>query len=155
MEKPKIIISGGDGFIGSNIIKQFHKKYDFIVLKRRGSSIHYVEIGKLATIQVEPEIGNKDILEFSDAIGMILLNSSRPNSASSGLIKDVFEMDINHTKRMLDLCVENNIKHVIFASSKSVYGINDPLPNNEEQESFPDTIYGMNKLLTEKLGLFY
>ena len=94
MEKAKIIISGGDGFIGSNIIKQFHKKYDFIVLKRRGSSIHYAEIGKLATIQVEPEIGNKVILEFSDAIGMILLSASRPNPASSGLIRDVFDMDI-------------------------------------------------------------
>ncbi len=56
---------------------------------------------------------------------------------------------------MLDLCVENSIKHVIFASSKSIYDINNPLPNIEEQESFPNTIYGMNKLLTEKLGLYY
>ena len=155
MEKPKIIISGGDGFIGSAIIKQFHNQFRFIVLKRQGSLIHFPEIENLCNLQFEPDNIKTTNSLFSNAIGMILLGASRPDPGTQSLFKDVSEIEVNHTKRMMDLCVANKINRVIFASSKSVYGINDSKPFDENKDSFPDSIYGLNKLLTEKLGLYY
>lgn len=155
MRKPKIVISGGDGFIGKSIVTQFHNKFDFLILKRKGSSIHFPELKKLANIMEEPESGFTKIKDLSESMGMILLGASRPYPEFPGELKDVFDLDINHSKKMLDLCVTNQIGNVVFASSKSIYGMKNTIPFNEKEEPQPDSIYGLNKFLTEKLGFFY
>jgi len=86
---------------------------------------------------------------------MILLGASRPDPLITDFQKEESQMDINHTKKILDLCVINKINNIVFASSKNVYGQSDIKPFDEENEPSPDSIYGLNKLLTEKLGFYY
>jgi CDP-paratose synthetase len=41
--KPKILITGGTGYLGSHFINKFCNKYDFIVLKRSSSDINKID----------------------------------------------------------------------------------------------------------------
>jgi CDP-paratose synthetase len=42
--KPKVLITGGTGYLGSHFINKFYNKYDFIILKRSFSDISQLKI---------------------------------------------------------------------------------------------------------------
>jgi nucleoside-diphosphate-sugar epimerase len=41
--KPKVLITGGTGYLGSHFINKFYNKYDFIILKRSTSDINKID----------------------------------------------------------------------------------------------------------------
>ena len=58
-------------------------------------------------------------------------------------------------QNMLDFAKAKNIKQFVFASSSSVYGINDHYPWKEEEKLMPISPYAMTKLAGEMLGHVY
>ena len=56
---------------------------------------------------------------------------------------------------MLDFAKEKNIKQFVFASSSSVYGVNDHFPWKEDEQLLPISPYAMTKLAGEMLGHVY
>jgi len=58
-------------------------------------------------------------------------------------------------QNLLDFAREKNIKQFIFASSSSVYGVNDHFPWREEEQLLPISPYAMTKLAGEMLGHVY
>ena len=63
--------------------------------------------------------------------------------------------NINVTHKLLEFAINNNIKKFIFASSSSVYGVNENLPWNEEENLIPISPYAFTKLSCESLGKMY
>ncbi len=53
------------------------------------------------------------------------------------------------TLNLLEACVENKVKRFILASSASVYGDSDHLPNSEHHRTQPMTPYAASKLASE------
>jgi UDP-glucuronate 4-epimerase len=58
-------------------------------------------------------------------------------------------------QNMLDYARIKNIKQFVFASSSSVYGVNDHFPWKEEEQLLPISPYAMTKLAGEMLGHVY
>src|SRR4029078_12882545 len=58
-------------------------------------------------------------------------------------------------QNLLDLAKEAKCKHFVFASSSSVYGINDHFPWKEDEQLMPISPYAMTKLAGEMLGHVY
>ena len=58
-------------------------------------------------------------------------------------------------QHLLDYSLENGIRKFIFASSSSVYGINDHFPWKEEEQLMPISPYAMTKQAGEMLGHVY
>lgn len=58
-------------------------------------------------------------------------------------------------QNMLDFARERKIKQFVFASSSSVYGINDHFPWKEAEQLMPISPYAMTKLAGEQLGHVY
>ena len=56
------------------------------------------------------------------------------------------------TQMLLDFAKENNVKQFVFASSSSVYGVNENLPWNENEQLLPISPYAMTKLSGEMAG---
>jgi len=56
------------------------------------------------------------------------------------------------TQMLLDFAKETAVKQFVFASSSSVYGVNENLPWNEEQKLLPISPYAMTKLSGEMAG---
>ena len=65
--------------------------------------------------------------------------------------------DINATGsfQLLQLAVEHKVERFFFASTNASYGgkVQDPLPEDEEQ--WPENIYGATKVAVERLGVFF
>jgi len=56
------------------------------------------------------------------------------------------------TQMLLDFARENNVKQFVFASSSSVYGVNENLPWKEDEQLLPISPYAMTKLSGEMAG---
>ena len=58
-------------------------------------------------------------------------------------------------QNLLDYAKEKSIKQFVFASSSSVYGINDHFPWKEDEKLLPISPYAMTKLAGEMMGHVY
>jgi UDP-glucuronate 4-epimerase len=58
-------------------------------------------------------------------------------------------------QNMLDFANQKNSKQFVFASSSSVYGVNDHFPWKEDEQLLPISPYAMTKLAGEMLGHVY
>lgn len=62
-----------------------------------------------------------------------------------------FENNVEGSRNLLDAMVKNNVKHIIFSSTASVYGEPKSLPIDENHPNEPMSVYGKTKLEVEKL----
>jgi len=65
------------------------------------------------------------------------------------------EVNVSGTQNLLEFARQRNIKQFVFASSSSVYGINENVPWHEEEKLMPISPYASTKLSCEMLGHVY
>lgn len=65
--------------------------------------------------------------------------------------EETFDVNVNGTETILDLCMKFGIKHFVFASSSAVYGNVPRLPLSEAGSVHPISPYGESKLKAEQL----
>ena len=149
----KYLVTGGAGFIGSNIVEE---------LVKRGVEVRVIDnflTGKRENITSfldKIEFIEGDIRDFKtcrralEGVDFVLHQAALPSVPLS--IKDPLltsEINIMGTLNLLLASREANIKKFVFASSSSVYG-NDPrLPKNENMEAAPLSPYAITKLVGE------
>lgn len=155
----KYLVTGGAGFIGSNIVEE---------LVKRGLQVRVIDnflTGKRENISPfldEIEFIEGDIRNFETCrkalkgVDFVLHQAALPSVPRS--IKDPLltnEINIRGTLNLLWASREARVKKFIFASSSSVYG-NDPrLPKQEDIEPKPLSPYAITKLVGELYCLIF
>lgn len=155
----KVLITGGAGFIGSNLVKQcLENNFDVVVIDN-------LLTGKKENIKkylnhikfIEGDIRNDDDLNlaFKD-IDFVLHQAAIP-SVPRSIIEPLLNNDINITGFLKTLIASVNfkIKKFIFASSSSVYGANPVLPKNENLKIEPMSPYAAAKSINEYYAKIY
>lgn len=157
-----VLILGAAGFIGTNLslkliqngldtITLVDKKKSFFspaVLAHEGDKIHIIgtEIGMQTDFD--------DLLKGQDIIYHLM--SSTVPTTSNQHIQEELNANIVMTAGLLDACVHNGVKRVIFLSSGgTVYGKVEEYPIKEEHSQYPISAYGLQKLTIEKLLYLY
>jgi UDP-glucuronate 4-epimerase len=165
------IITGGAGFIGSNLvrtifrdqpgtkitcidnfdpfysadlkqlnIRDFKSNPDFSFVMADISSVSPAELSEM-------------IPGPADAIVHIAAKAGvRPSIENPVAYQQANVIGLQH---MLDFAREKKIKQFVFASSSSVYGVNDHYPWKEGEKLLPISPYAMTKLAGEMLGHVY
>jgi UDP-glucose 4-epimerase len=150
------LITGGAGFIGSNLVKE---------LLQRGENVRVLDnfaTGKrenLAPFRDHPnlEIFEGDIRSFHivrDAVkevDYVLHQGALPSVPRS--VKDPItsnEVNILGTLNILEAAKEFGVKRVVFASSSSVYGNSETLPKVEAMPVSPMSPYAVTKYAAER-----
>ncbi|BAH06888.1 NAD-dependent epimerase/dehydratase family protein [Clostridium kluyveri] len=140
-----ILVTGGAGFIGSNICdKLLDLNYRVVNLDNFNSYYN----PKIKEKNIEKALkSDKYTLYRGDILNKDLLNNIFDENnvelvihlaAMAGVrnsLKDPLEyvdVDIKGTVNLLQICVERGVKKFINASSSSVYGINHKIPFSEE-----------------------
>ena len=145
-----VIIFGGSGYIGRNIIRNFLNnkniknifvldicKLDLSLKKNKKVNYIYCDVRKPIKI--------KSNIKFDT-----LINLSAIHREPGHKKKEYFDTNINGTKNIINFAEKKNIKNIIFTSSIAVYG-NQLFKKNEKSKLYPDTPYGISKLISEKL----
>jgi dTDP-glucose 4,6-dehydratase/UDP-glucose 4-epimerase len=133
----RILILGGTGFLGSNLVRLFQiRGLEIITLNRLDFSDTNKVLGSVEASNV-----------IINCIGSANVGLSYSNTSND------FASNVGVVRMVLEILREHNIKHVKFInlSSAAVYGNPTRLPVRETDITQPLSPYGYHKLLAEIL----
>lgn len=150
----RFAITGGAGFIGSNIVIELVKNKNEVVV------IDNLLTGKLDNLTdimdeirfVEGDIQDLDLLkrEFID-IDYVLHQAALPSVPRS--VEDPIASNQNNVDGTLNVLVaarDAEVKRVVYAASSSAYGNSLSLPKKEDMKPDPLSPYAITKLVGEQ-----
>lgn len=153
----RLLITGGAGFIGSNLAKlALANEHEVTVLD--DLSTGYLEnIQDLSLTFVEGSILDVDAVRKAlvgvDSVIHLAALGSVPRSIQDPLASHA--ANATGTLMVLDEARQAGIKHFVVSSSSSVYGMNPALPKSEREWVRPMSPYAVTKLATEQYVLAY
>ena len=151
-ETMKIVITGGAGFVGSNISAELSKDADNeLIILDDLSTGKMRNIAGLNITFINGSITDLDLLKgIFKGVDYVFHQAAIPSVPRS--IKDPIasnNANITGTLNVLVAAKENNVKKVVFASSSSVYGNTLELPKREDMTPNPLSPYAVTKLMGE------
>ena len=149
------LILGSSGFIGRNLRKKLEQRKESVTLFDRFIDEDTRALYKNRCFCGEFSETTKfdEILEGVDRV-YHLISTTIPSSNIP--IVDEIRQNINPTIQLLESCVRNHVKDIIFVSSGgTVYGKTRMVPFREEDETDPICSYGIQKLMIEKYLYLY
>jgi len=166
------LITGGAGFIGSNLIRRlFATEKEVLITCLDDFDPFYPEEIKQLNISGFKHNPNFclliDDLSKISAQGLAEKIGSPPVdvivhlAAKAGVRPSILnplsyqQANVIGLQNLLDFAKESKCKQFVFASSSSVYGINDHFPWKEDEQLMPISPYAMTKLAGEMLGHVY
>ena len=154
----KALITGGAGFIGSNIAKLLlAEKHQVTVLDNLLSG-YADNLTALPQVDfVEGDIRNKqDVDQVMQDVDVVFhLAASVGNKRSIDHPIEDAEINVIGTLRILEAMRKHDVKRIVSTSSAGIFGELKTLPIDESHPIDPDSPYGATKLASEKLVLAY
>ena len=169
-----ILITGAAGFIGAELSKKFLKKgfkvigidninnyYDKKLKKDRLKEIELIaESGSSSWKFYKNSIEDLEKLKeiFESESPDIIVNLAAQAGVRYSLINpnSFIQSNITGFGNILEISREFNIKHLVYASSSSVYGGNKSLPYKESQTvNHPVSMYAATKISNELMAHTY
>jgi UDP-glucose 4-epimerase len=149
----KFLITGGAGFIGSNIAKKLieGEKGEVVVLDN-------LSVGKKENIPqgcdfIEGDIKNKaDLAKVMKGVDVVFHDAALVTIRGSfEKFQETVETNYLGTQNVLETASEAGVKKIVFASSMGVYGESRYLPVDEKHSLDTVSPYGLSKIMGELL----
>jgi len=155
----KVLITGGAGFIGSNLAKhlnQLEPGWTLRVIDDLSSgfrnNLEGVDAEFIEASMLDPD-ARAVAVSGIDAIVHLAAIPSVPRSVAAPLPSH--GANATGTLELLESARAAGVEQVIVASSSSVYGSNPAMPKSEFDWTRPMSPYGVSKLATEAYTLAY
>jgi len=150
-KKPKVLVTGGAGYIGSVLVGQLLKKgYSVRVFDKL-----YFGKGPLADVEKKIELIQGDVRQFPASalkgVSSVIHLGSLSNDPTAE-----FDPKANHdincvgTVRVAEACKKAGVKRMTFASSAAIYGFHIDGIVDETYRTNPQSEYAQSKLDAEK-----
>ena len=151
----KILVTGGAGFIGSNLCERFIQSgcvvvcLDNFITGRRENISHLLENENFTLIEGDitdidtcrKAIEGCDFVSHQAALGSIPRSIDNPIKTNN--------INVGGTLNVFVAAMEAGVKRVVYASSSSVYGDEKTLPKNEQKTGSPLSPYAITKAVNE------
>ena len=154
----RYIVTGGAGFIGSNIVKKLVARGDDVTvidnlntgkeenLKSVIDKITFLKDSILNRELLEKQSQNIDGIFHQAALASVQDSFSKPD--------EYHDVNVNGTENILKLAKKNDFR-VVYASSSSVYGNPERIPIKESDKKNPINPYAETKLKQDQLAIKY
>ena len=148
----RVLVTGGAGFIGSNLVRGLLERGDDVrVLDNfstgnranlEGLDIEIVE-GELRSYErVHNAVRGTEVVYHLGALGSVPRSVQDPLTSSA--------VNVEGTLNVLLAARDEGIRRVVFSSSASVYGSSRQMPTTEDSPADPISPYGVAKLAAER-----
>lgn len=161
LKNSKVLVTGGAGFIGSNLIEYFLRNNNEVVCLDNLSTGHKKNITEFLDNpnfqMVEGDIRHLDICKLAvrdceyvfhqAALGSVPRSIKDPVTTNS--------VNIDGFLNMLTAARDEEVKRFIYAASSSTYGDSTELPKIEENIGRPLSPYAITKVVNEYFAKVY
>ena len=161
----KIFISGGAGFIGTNLISKLVKLNGFIITVYDDFSNSYPNFRKIFRNEIKEKkikIIKSDLLDKKKLIKALKNHHTVYHLAANSDISIAINNPLidfkgtQITSNILEACRLNKIQHIIYTSGSGIYGdTKKTLHENKINNLEPVSFYGASKLACEGLMSAY
>ena len=154
----KILITGGAGFIGSNVVDRLLARGDSVTVLDNLSSGYRQNLAADPRCHfVEGDVRNaRDVAEAMEGADVVFhLAASVGNRRSIDDPVTDAEINVLGTIRVLEEARRQGTGKIVFSSSAGIFGELKTIPIREDHGLEPDSPYGASKLCAEKLCLSY
>ena len=165
------LVTGGAGFIGSHLIRNlfaeepgiritcidnFDPFYSADLKQLNISEFKYNPSFRFQFIDLA-DTSVQELSELIDEPVDIIVHLAAKAGVRPSLMDPLAYQRANviGLQHLLDFAKENRIRQFVFASSSSVYGVNENFPWKEDEQLLPISPYAMTKLAGEMLGHVY
>jgi len=144
----KIVVTGGAGFIGSNVVDELISNNHEVCV------VDNLSTGKIDNLNDKArfykyDITNADALKLIFKIGRpeVVYHFAAQIDVNTSLKKPAFDANVNieGTINVLECCRKYEVKKIIYPSSAAVYGNPEYLPVDEKHPIEPISFYGISK----------
>ena len=153
----RVLITGGAGFIGSNLARAALAEGHEVVVLDDLSTGYAGNLDGLAVRFHEGSVNDRDVLDAAledvDAVVHLAALGSVPRSILDPAA--THHVNATGTLSVLEGARRADVRHVVMSSSSSVYGLNPALPKSEREWVRPLSPYAVSKLAGEQYVLAY
>lgn len=164
MQNKNILIIGGAGFLGGNLVRRLLYKNKIAVLVKPNTDLWRIkDIKSHKNLEIiKDNLSNREILQKILEDKDYLFHFAWQTDLKKSMENPLWDLqeDLGGLINILEICKKNeNIKNkikIIFTSTVTVIGESSKLPSNETEAENPLSVYDINKLVAEKyLQVYY
>jgi UDP-glucose 4-epimerase len=148
----KALVTGGAGFIGSNLVRSLLERGDEVRVLDNFSTGSRANLEGLDADVVEGELRSYErvhnAVRGTDVVFHLGALGSVPRSVQDPLTSSA--VNVEGTLNVLLAARDEGVRRVVFSSSSSVYGVRRELPVREDLAPDPLSPYGVAKLAAER-----
>jgi UDP-glucose 4-epimerase len=160
IENTNILVIGGAGFIGSFVVTELLKHpvnrvlvYDNFARGKHNYLTEQLKDDRCTIFPLGGDIREVDILnEAMEGMDYVISLAAMWLLHCKDFPRTAFDVNIAGTFNILEACVKNNIKKLIWSSSASVYGDAIELPMTEDHPFNNKNFYGATKIAGEAMA---
>lgn len=147
----KYLVTGGAGFIGSNIAFALEKERRArVVVLDNFSSGNYRNLLGFGGDVIADDILSRDWFARAGKTDAILHQAAVVDTTETDQ-RRMMAVNVDGFCNVLDYALEYGVKRVVYASSAAVYG-NSPCPMHEGQTPTPENVYGFSKAIMDNVA---
>ncbi len=137
-----ICIIGGSGFVGTHLIREIKEAHEITIIDKQNSE-SFPELVIKGDIR-DQKFLNENLKDFD-----IVIRLTAEHRYDVSPLSLYYDVNVDGTQNILDAMDKNGIKHILFASSVAIYGLDK---ENPDEDFTPDPFndYGKSKWRTEK-----
>lgn len=162
-EGKRVLITGGLGFIGSNLARRLLALGAKVALVDNLNPLYGGNPFNIEDIREQVEVTVADVRDRDTMARLLkdkdyLLNLAGQTSHLDSMTDPHTDLEINAAAQLsiLQACREHNTRvKIVFASTRQLYGKPDYLPVDEDHPIRPVDVNGINKLAGEGYHLLY
>ncbi|MFC1652365.1 NAD-dependent epimerase/dehydratase family protein [Planctomycetota bacterium] len=154
----KTLVTGGAGFIGSNLVKRLLETGDKVTVLDNLMSGYRSNLDHLSGVKfIEGDVcDEKAVNDAIQGVEVVYhLAASVGNKRSIDLPFVDAGINVMGTITVLEAARQANVRKIVSSSSAGIFGELKTLPIGEDHPVEPDSPYGCTKLCMEKLCLSY
>lgn len=160
LKNSKVLVIGGAGFIGSFVVAELLKEeisqvvvYDNFARGKKEYLKESLKDKRCSIFPIGGDIREIDILNAAmKGMDYVVCLSAMWLLHCKDFPRTAFDVNIAGTFNVLEACVNNNIKKLIWSSSASVYGDAVELPMTESHPFNNKNFYGATKIAGEAMA---
>ncbi|MBI5247302.1 MAG: SDR family oxidoreductase [Elusimicrobia bacterium] len=159
--KPRALVTGGAGFIGSHLVDRLLKDGHEVVVVDNFSTgrpqnlAHHKGNKGLSLVQADASDHDAIKAHFAGVKWVFHLAALADIVPSIERPTDYFKANVVGTESVLEAARAAKVQRFVYAASSSCYGIPDEFPTPETAEIRPQYPYALTKRLGEELALHW